>query len=433
MSRRSTRTERRLRSIRVDVGNAEAFTTRSRRVSGRLTKSEVGSLMLLLAADAVLEDGREERDMLSTERLALKMGLLNMNHAPLGSPELPKNFSDVDGSASSAGDSDSVVERAINPSQADEEYTNVPTHPFLIEHILLNVMEFLPWESLLRTRGVNKFFFRLSLSFLSVCRPPRSTTPALFIPCHEDLLMNEDIIEAQLSSARGSWVCSECGMLVNLRTSRLKPCCQNSRPEGQRMFIGQLRRDGTVPMVKWLMSTVLQVPSDALISVENHRNKTSNRGKGCAWVTLRESAVSSLLKYHHRIFFDSVRGVEGVWVVPSHSREMLATVASVRGSMPDRAKHMPRNTLVVEMPLSVLSPVPPPPRPAIPIDRMNMISLTPPPLLPLPMPLPPTSSMSPPPYDVSSMLNQRSGPKPRGPWRHDPYSFSLIISPQFHY
>ncbi|KAH9600597.1 hypothetical protein LSM04_003631 [Trypanosoma melophagium] len=434
MSRRSTRTERRSRSSRVDFGTPEVFNSRSRRVSGRLTKSEVGALMLLLAADAVSEDGREERDMLSTERLALEMGLVSTNHAPLGSPEIPKNLSDVDISASSAGDSDSVGERVIIPSQADEEYTNVPTHALLVEDILLRVMNFLPWESVLRARGVNKFFLRLSLSFLIVCRPPRNTTPALFIPCHEDLMMNEGMIEAQLSSTRGSWVCSECGMLGNFRTLRLKPCCQVSRSEGQRMFIGQLRRDGTVPMVKWLISTVLQIPSDALISVENHRNKTSNRGKGCAWVTLRDSAVSSLLKYHHRIFFDSVRGVEGVWLVPSHSREVLAAVASLRGSMPDRAKHMPRNTIVVETPLSVLSPIPAPPRPAIPIEGMNMpspgltVQL---PLPPPPAPLPPSSSSAP--YEVSSTSNPRKGSKPRGPWRHDPYSFSLIISPQFHY
>ncbi|KEG07462.1 hypothetical protein DQ04_09721000 [Trypanosoma grayi] len=411
MTTRATRVERRLRGPRVNVRGAEVAVVRPREFSRHVVNKDVSFFMLLLAADAVTEHRRDESDMLSTERLAFEMGLVNMGCAPLGSPEIPKNLSDVDGSASSAGDSDSVADRTHNAASIVEDEEKFHSRDVFRDDILLRVMGFLPWQCVLHIRGVNKIFLRHSLTFVTVCRPVHNSTPAIFIPCHDDLLTNEKAVEAELATARGPWICSQCGMPTDSRTTCHKPCGQFQRPSGQRMFLGQLRRDGTVPMVKWLLSTVLQVPPGALMSVENHRNKTSNRGKGCAWVTLCDASVPNLLDYHHRIFYDAVRGVEGVWVVPPKGREALAAVATARGAMSDRPKHMPRNTLVVEMPLSVLPPAPPPPRPVASVDR--------------------TCVSPPPPYEISLLTSMHGYKKQHGPWRYDPYSLRVAASPLF--
>lgn len=381
-------------------------------LEGYSTGGDTGIAMLYFAAETAVGEQTEERQMLSTERLALEMGLLNMNHAPLSSPEVPKAFADFESSVSSAGDTDSLADRFNNYFQCEDEVRKMFSSTFLQEKDLLRVLSFLPWRCVLQLRAVNKQFLRLSLTFVAVCRLPRCSKPALFIPCQEDLMANESRVEAELSHARGAFICQECGQSLNAGALSLKQCCQSSALGMRRLFVGQLRRDGTVPMIKWLLLTVFGLPPSSFISAENHRNKSSNHGKGCAWVVLQNNAASHVLSYDHRLFFDNVKGVEGVWLVPEEGKEQLAFVAQARGCAQDRSKHMPRNTLVVEVPHSAERQ--PPPAFRAPRRLLTAESYAP----SLPSYVPPATYM-----ESTKQLAQ---------WHHDPYASHIVLRSFLH-
>eukprot|EP01084_Bolivina_argentea_P233824 393736_1 len=81
--------------------------------------------------------------------------------------------------------------------------------------------------------------------------------------------------------------------------------CQVPAPTHQsavRIFLGQLRRSGTVSFIKWLANHVME-DTNAIMNVENHRHKVTGRGKGCAWVYVsNETSAMNLLSYHRRLF-----------------------------------------------------------------------------------------------------------------------------------
>ncbi|CAD2218464.1 hypothetical protein ADEAN_000595300 [Angomonas deanei] len=226
------------------------------------------------------------------------------------------------------------------------------------DKVWYNIMGFLSFEENLNIRAVSKFHFRQSLNFAAVMRMPNTGAPAVFIPCRVDLEKNEQVVEDSLSTPKpDSWTCLQCG-LYN-RDSTATTCaemyCQAPRPASQcRLFLGQLRRDATVPMVKWLMEEVVQANPQDLIMVENHRNAHTRRGKGCAWPTVRTDTGSAdrLLSLHHRLFFDALNGVEGVWWVPNNAESInaLEKEANARAAGASHPKHMPRGTIVVELP-----------------------------------------------------------------------------------
>ncbi|EKF39561.1 hypothetical protein MOQ_000205 [Trypanosoma cruzi marinkellei] len=410
MKRRTTRFERRMRTIHIGGGTFEGLPRAARGPWGRMGNKEIRDCMFHLVAEAASKYIREGYSMLSSERLAAEMGLADMKRVTLSLTEPLKTVADAETSLSSAGDSDSFTERVKNPFQGKKEAKRAFSSVLLQNDILLRVLSFLSWRCVLQVRGVNKQFLFLSFSFVTVCRIPYSEIPGLFIPCHEDLMMNERKLEAQLAPARGLCACLEYGPMPGSPLTCSKSCSECSSFSDKRMFIGQLRRDGTVPMIKWLLLTVLQLPPKSFVSVENHRNRTSKRGKGCVWLTLRDDATKVLLSYHHRVFFDSVRNVEGVWLVPPRCREQLAALANTRGALIERSKHLPRGTLVVEMPNSVFSTI-------TASTTQSFLSTKQTSASPFPSP--------PPPVPFSNLQACR---KLRGMWRYDPYSFTSPVS-----
>ncbi|RNF01471.1 uncharacterized protein Tco025E_08584 [Trypanosoma conorhini] len=366
--------------------------------------------MLHLIAETASGYSGGEHGMLSTERLVLEMGLMDMKSAPLHLTEKLKKKSDVDVTAPPSGESDSVVGQTKHPFHGKEKAQRVVGSGFLQDDILYHVLSFMSWRSVLQMRGVSKQFLSLSLSFVTVCRLPHSEAPVLFIPCHEDLMANEAKVEAELYPTRRPCELLKYGPLsdspANVKT------CESPFCSEQRIFIGQLRRDGTVPMIKWLLRTVLEIPSELLVAVENHRNRTSKRGKGCVWLTLRDGAASEVISYHHRVFFDKVHHVEGVWLVPPRSKEQLFALATARGNLAGRSKQLPRGTLVVETPNSAASP-------ATTSVSWSTVSTT-------------HTSMSPSPTSSPSsqfpFQRWKNCQQLRGLWRHNPYSFTSPIS-----
>lgn len=338
----------------------------------RILNKEIGLVMLLLAAHTVSEMNGLE-DALSTELVAeaypfadrpsMNDTFSSRSNSIPTTPAAGKCLQLLDlsegvsSSPSAESDSsDKYDEEAEDEAVMEEVLSQLSTpsarHQFLQDTDAWEIiLSYLPWEEVLNVRGVNKFLFRQSLSFVAVTRLPQTKTPAFFIACREDFDENEMEVEAALQLVQAPWSCPNCGLFNDKRPVCSNIRCQAPRPvSGQRMFFGQLRRNGTVPMVRWLVNYVFNAPSGALLCVENHRNSHTHRGKGCAWPTIQhEETVQHLLQAHHRLFFDNFGGVEGVWVVPRGAETALATEVSKRynGS---HQKHMPRGTIVVELP-----------------------------------------------------------------------------------
>ncbi|CCW66331.1 unnamed protein product [Phytomonas sp. Hart1] len=245
------------------------------------------------------------------------------------------------------------------------------------------VFSCLTWQETLRVREVSRFHYLQSLPFACLTRLPISRQPAVFIPCHEDLDNDEQRIE-----------------------QALRPRPRATR--GCRIFLGQLRRAGTVAMVRWLLGRVLNAPSGTLVSVENHRNAITGQGKGCVWPTILDTPTAlRLLRANHRMLFDSVGGVEGMWVMPVSEEKALKTEIQRRNRDEYRPKHLPRGTIVVELPVSLSQPV-------------DTVIYEPPPSYDDFLKMPDSA--------LGDPFDNRRGVmflRP-GVWRHDPYQCSVL-------
>ncbi|KAK7198745.1 hypothetical protein NESM_000839200 [Novymonas esmeraldas] len=345
------------------------------RSSKRMLNQEISLLMLILAAQTITGMVNIKDSVLSTELVADSQSfhgrpsLKNENHSSSsyyssGSSDKHVPFMDLsEGVSSSTADSD--VSENFDDDHDEEEVVaarlasqlttprRANTHFTHNEDVWENIFSFLPWEVAVQVRGVSRFHFRQSLPRATIARMPHSKAPAIFIPCLEDLDSNELEVEAELTQqSQTQWSCASCGLFNAQRSVCGNNRCQQPRPHsGQRLFLGQLRRTGTVPMVRWLVNTVFNAPAGALVSVENRRNTHTQRGKGCAWPTINDEAtVRRMLDAHHRLFFDCVNGVEGVWLVPESREGDLQAEVSMRYSGGAHQKHMPRGTIVVETP-----------------------------------------------------------------------------------
>ncbi|KAG5505017.1 hypothetical protein JKF63_04464 [Porcisia hertigi] len=344
------------------------------RSSKRMLNQEISLVMLILAAQTVTGMVNIQDSVLSTELVADSQSfggrpsLKNENHSSSSSyyssasSDKHVPFTDVSQGISLSGrdsdveedfdDDEEEVSVALFASQATTPLCT-KTHFIQNEDVWENIFSFLSWRVAMQVRGVSRFHFRQSLPRVTVARMPQSKVPAIFIPCLDDL-DNEDMgAEADLTPQhQNPWSCSHCGLFNAKGSVCGNNRCQQPRPQsGQRLFLGQLRRNGTVPMVRWLVNTVFNAPTGALISVENRRNTHTQRGKGCAWATISdEASVKRMLDADHRLFFDSVNGVEGVWLVPKGRDKALQSEVSMRYGGSAHPKHMPRGPIVVETP-----------------------------------------------------------------------------------
>jgi hypothetical protein len=327
-----------------------------------MLNKEISIIMLVMAAQTLSGVTKMQENVLSTELVAEwynfhdrpwlhdKMFKSASFYSAASSMEQLPYVTVSDGISSSGGNSDSsescdddrdeedvaaaqLASRLTTPCHANRRFAHN-------EDVWEDIFSFLPWEAALEVRSVSRFHFSKSLARVTIARMPQSKTPAVFIPCLEDLDADEMAVEAELAPL----VAGSSGGATG-------------GSGGQRLFLGQLRRTGTVPMVRWLVNTVFNAPPGALVSVENRRNTHTQRGKGCAWATINDAAtVERMLGAHHRLFFDTVDGVEGVWLVPEGHEGALQTEVSLRNEGSAHVKHMPRGTIVVEVPASTTVP-----------------------------------------------------------------------------
>ncbi|CAG9574009.1 conserved hypothetical protein [Leishmania major strain Friedlin] len=363
--------------------NAEALPTvgargcmPAQRPSKRMLNQEISLLMLILAAQTITGMVNIQDSVLSTELVADshsfrgRPSLKNESHSSSSyyssaSSDKHVPFMDMSEGISSSTAGSHVSENFNDDGEEEEEvvayrFASQLTAPLRTktyfthnEDVWENIFSFLPWQAAMQVRGVSRFHFRQSLPRVTVARMPQSKVPAIFLPCLEDLDSSEMEIEADLAPQHKTpWSCPHCCLFNAHGAVCGNNRCQKPRPQsGQRLFLGQLRRTGTVPMVRWLVNNVFNASTGALVSVENRRNTHTQRGKGCAWPTINEEAtVKRMLDAHHRLFFDSVNGVEGVWLVPEGREKALQSEVSMRYNGGAHQKHMPRGTIVVETP-----------------------------------------------------------------------------------
>jgi hypothetical protein len=384
--------------LQVTPHQRHASSRQHRSVGGK--QKELGMLMLLLAAETVADCcSKDTSSVASTSLTSTELfarSTIGMLHNSPSSTRMQNNkvlTPEPYETISSAGDSDTATPV---PESATDDDLDVPERGLdfgcsltivpstMAAHrrtlssdstVIKSVLQHLSWRENLNLRRVNRTWFEASLPQATVCRMPVTGCPAVFLPCRRDLDALEIADETRLSTMSAPemamnaipapWMCPACGWFNDRRPLCGNRSCHALAPQtegtesamtaasSQRIFLGQLRREATVSLIRWMFEEVLLEP-EALLLVENHRHKLTNRGKGCAWVYVRSqgTAVESLLSYHRRLFIDNVNGVEGAWIVhPAHTDSMQREVAQ-RGYAADRPRTMPRNALVTELPLA---------------------------------------------------------------------------------
>eukprot|EP00672_Neobodo_designis_P026181 CAMPEP_0174832424 /NCGR_PEP_ID=MMETSP1114-20130205/3668_1 /TAXON_ID=312471 /ORGANISM="Neobodo designis, Strain CCAP 1951/1" /LENGTH=596 /DNA_ID=CAMNT_0016066283 /DNA_START=71 /DNA_END=1861 /DNA_ORIENTATION=+ len=223
------------------------------------------------------------------------------------------------------------------------------------------ITSFLPWRDCLALRQSNKAWRAAADETVRVTTlPSNGDVRAMFLPCPRDVDA-DTTTEARLKCRHASkWRCPYCAF-CNSETRILcgNRHCQIPCPthlDCARLFLGQLRREGTVPFITWLVESVLGSEANPMhiVNAENHRQLSTGRGKGCSWIYLASRSMApTVLNYHHRVFtdVDPVTKREGVWIVAPADAEALAADVSARATYDaSRSLLLPRGALVVEYP-----------------------------------------------------------------------------------
>jgi hypothetical protein len=320
-------------------------------------RKDIGMLMFLLAAETAVAAG-------ITEPMANAAAATSLCSEGAG---LAKAVCLVGSDTSSlGGDTDSASLQRTPSPEHDEQEASVSTEEvfarasaaknlFANEVLLSGILSYVPWQQAMKLRSVSRLTNTIISRTTMVRQLPGTSVPAIWMPVPTNLEETSQACEAALQFLHPSiWRCVKCGYW----NGETRVLCGNrgcqfpslTHANCSRIFIGQLRRDDTVPLLKWMVDFLLEEPA-SLRNVENHRNTATNRGKGCAWAYFdNEDMAQKFLTYHRRLFLDSVDGVEGFWLVSPRYVEELQAVANERGYAPNRAKALPRNALVVEIP-----------------------------------------------------------------------------------
>lgn len=310
-------------------------------------RKDLGMLMFLLAAETAVVSSIADSPQSPTTDFASK-----------SIPSMPSETSSRNGETDSATRTPSPEddeEMLLEELNAGAWQGRMATKVLVFDNTLVSqVLSFIPWKEVTLLRAVNTAWQRAAETIVQIRNLPGTMTPAAFLPCPKDLEQDTKTEAALQFTHPSTWRCVVCGFW----NAESRVLCGNRQCQSPslthagcaRIFLGQLRRDATVPFIKWLVNRVLESPSE-LRNVENHRHNVTNRGKGCAWAYFKSDLVANqLLAYHRRMFLDNVDGTEGLWIVKKSETEALNQVASVRGYVPQRPKCLPRNALVVETP-----------------------------------------------------------------------------------
>jgi hypothetical protein len=311
------------------------------------------------------------------------------------------------------------------------------------------VCAYLPWRDCFALRQTCKSWKTATLETVMVASlPSKPDQPALFLPAPREIEADHTTEAALRCKHPSKWRCLFCGfcnsetrILCGNRACQV-PCA--SHRDCARLFLGQLRREATVPFLRWLVEGVMASPANpaCIVNAENHRHLATGRGKGCAWIYLEcATMASAVLNFHHRVFADveSTTGREGVWIVDHGAELQLAADVERRATYdPHRSLVLPRCPLVVEYPCRQ----PYPALPAAPTSAMqqpNPYNAPPPPTYQTTMghmaASPTGGSMTPvesqwlpstdsPPSELSDETKVTSAPR-----RHEPYR-TPVVGPQ---
>ena len=178
----------------------------------------------------------------------------------------------------------------------------------------------------------------------------------------------------QLSSAASSVLGLSCPVHDNSTTSTNASAASVSHKgarrsallsveeESVRLFFGQLRRENTGDFPRFLCNML--APDANVRHIEAHTGP-DNRGKGCAWVIVASQRdAAELLRFSKRLFLHADSdGTEMVLIAPptEEGKNSLRAFAeeqcgSTASALKERAKHLPRQPVVVELPSTAPKP-----------------------------------------------------------------------------
>ena len=148
------------------------------------------------------------------------------------------------------------------------------------------------------------------------------------------------------------WVCPGCKTSNNVAMAVCRRCGERdySREPMRRVFFGQLPKERATEAADWLIARMF--PDLDVFHIEAHTTK-DGRSKGCAWIYLNKGGDEApLLALNRRVFVDiDANRREGMYIAsPSHTNE-LQDLAANRSRTKNRPSHLPRQPLVVEMPV----------------------------------------------------------------------------------
>eukprot|EP00759_Apiculatamorpha_spiralis_P002079 PhF_6_TR10779/c0_g1_i1/m.17311 len=235
------------------------------------------------------------------------------------------------------------------------------------------IVSFGDMHDLLAWRGINRAF-RDIVPIDTSSLPSMKGMMFFPFPRHECYVLPHSSISARTKTSSSSvnratyTQCQRCETW-NPSTESLcsNPACRV--PLIHRLFIGQLRKEGTAPLLRYLLRFLCR-DELGVVHVESHTNPRQRhmdgtpRGKGCAWLCLATAQDARAVQSLHRrvlVDIDVSTGREGVWVCGPKHVSALASYADHKASQqqqqqPDHVVSsvfgvMPRNPLVVEVPL----------------------------------------------------------------------------------
>jgi hypothetical protein len=225
----------------------------------------------------------------------------------------------------------------------------------LPDDVMRHVLEFMPLQEVQRVRGVCGRWAAAAQEIAPT--PLGATADAVFMRWTAPRVASKKSV--------CQWLCLACGQRAT-GTRRCDACFTPIATAACRVFLGQLRKERTTPLVHFVLGMLL--PDVEVLHVESHTN-AAGRGKGCAWVYLSSmDAAAAVVELHKRVFVDAdADGREGVWYVARDELvPSLGAMAAECAAAARRLTVLPKQPLVAELPESLRGAAlpAPPQRPA---------------------------------------------------------------------
>ena len=179
--------------------------------------------------------------------------------------------------------------------------------------------------------------------------PPPAAATATFVPVLDSVAQ---LRPQATPSNRGNvpWRCGNCTAYTHAQ--RCAYCGAPRDSVAFRVFVGQLCRERTQPLVLAMLQHLCVDLSAPPLHIEAHTDSRNGHGKGCAWVYTNEGAdVHKVVKALHRgALMDVVDGRVGFWKLPEQwSQAERFEFAAARRAQCECPTHMlPRAPVMAE-------------------------------------------------------------------------------------